>query len=177
MSYHFWVIGDELLIVRNGWLGMSYNWRVLSDGWKIDERRLTAVCDIQLVMGNQLLVWSEKRLVLGNGWSMVSDRFIGNELLVNVDLSLVIDEWYQMGDGDVGRMINKCRWYIIHCWQFIGDIWRWWGCWVMSDWRSIYRSQIIDEGWWIFVSRVKGTDHHIGQWWTIVDCWWLIKNE
>ena len=59
------------------------------------------ICDIQLVMGNQLLVWSEKRLVLGNGWSMVSDRFIGNELLVNVDLSLVIDEWYQMGDGDV----------------------------------------------------------------------------
>ena len=165
-------MGDwEWVIIEEYWV-MDGLWLV-----KIDELWLTVVCDIQLVMGNQLLVWSDKRLVLGNGWSMVSDRFIGNELLVNVDLSLVIDEWYQMGDGDVGRMIYKCRWYIIHCWQFIGDIWRWWGCWVMSDWRSIYRSQIIDEGWWIFVSRVKGTDHHIGQWWTIVDCWWLIKNE
>ena len=105
MSYHFWVIGDELLIVRNGWLGMSYNWRVLSDGWKIDERRLTAVCDIQLVMGNQLLVWSEKRLVLGNSWSMVSARFIGNELLVNVDLSLVSGKsrkWWVISDGGWG---------------------------------------------------------------------------
>ena len=171
-------MGDwEWVIIEEYWV-MDGLWLV-----KIDERRLTAVCDVQLVMGNQLLVWSDERLVLGNGWSVVSDRLIGNEWWVIIDLSLArgkkskVMSDMRWGLGMREGWLIKCRWYIIHCWQFIGDIWRWWGCWVMSDWRSIYRSQIIDEGWWIFVSRVKGTDHHIGQWWTIVDCWWLIKNE
>ena len=59
-------MGDwEWVIIEEYWV-MDGLWLV-----KIDERRLTVVCDIQLVMGNQLLV-------LGNGWSMVSDRFIRN---------------------------------------------------------------------------------------------------
>ena len=93
-------MGDwEWVIIEEYWV-MDGLWLV-----KIDERRLTVVCDIQLVMGNQLLVWSEKRLVLGNGWSMVSDRFIGNELLVNVDLSLVSGKsrkWWVISDGGWG---------------------------------------------------------------------------
>ena len=147
----------------------------MSDGW-----RLMIVCDIQLVMGIQLLVWSDERLVLGNGWSMVSDRFIGNELLVNVDLSLVSGKsrkWWVISDGGCGMWegwlvsADGTLFIVDSLWvTFEGDGAVGW--WVIGD-----RSRIIDEGWWIFVSRVKGTDHHIGQWWTIVDWWWLIKNE
>ena len=146
----------------------------MSDGW-----RLMIICDIQLVMGNQLLVWSDERLVLGNSWSMVSDRFIGNEWWPIDGWSLICHWWVAKSrkwwvKWDAGRMIDKCRWLIIDCldslWvTFEGDggvVW-----WVIGD-----RSRIIDDGWWIFGSRVSGMDHHIGKWWTIVDSWWLMGD-
>ena len=79
------------------------------------------------------------------------------------------DEWNEMREG---WLISADGWLLIvdSLWvTFEGDggvVW-----WVIGD-----RSRIIDDGWWIFGSRVSGMDHHIGKWWTIVDSWWLMGD-
>ena len=70
------------------------------------------------------------------------------------------DEWNEMGDEDAGIwLITADGWLLIvdSLWvTFEGDggiVW-----WVIGD-----RPQIIDEGWWLFGSRVSWMDHHIGK--------------
>ena len=133
----------------------------MSDGWQ-----LMIVCDIQLVMGIQLLVWSDERLVLGNGWSMVSDRFIGNELASGKKSKVMSDMRRGMGMRE-GWFTSADGWLLI-----VDSLWvTFEGDWVVVWWVIGVRSQISDEGLWIFGSRVSGLDHHIGQWWKIVDRW------
>ena len=155
----------------------------MSDWW-----RLMIVCDIQLVMGIQLLVWIDERLVLGNGWSMVSDRFIGNELASGKKSKVMSDMRRGMGMR-VGWFTSAGGWLLIvdSLWvTFEGDgvvVW-----WVIGGHRSLMKNYeylvqewagrttiLVSDGQLLIVDGwlKMNNDCWLGNmWWIMNDGWW-----
>jgi hypothetical protein len=119
-----------------------------------DSSLATIVCT-----GREKMVWSEWRMVKGEGWMVNGGWMVG--------------EWWVNG----GWMVGGEWWVVSGEWWMVNGKWwmvngEWWM--VSGEWWMMNGEWWVNGGWWV----VNGEWWMVnGKWWVVSGEWWMVNGE